>query len=106
VTLSEGQVWLLIGALVLMTAGTKAIGPALVGGRPLPRWFSGVSALLAPALLTALVVTAVFADGRRLAVGADTAAVAVGAVLMVFRVPLVLACVVAVLVAAGLRALG
>ena len=36
VSLSEQEVWLLIGALVLMTAAIKAVGPALVGGRELP----------------------------------------------------------------------
>ena len=102
-TLSEGEVWLLIGALVLMTATMKAIGPALVGGRDLPPWTAGVIALLAPALLTALVATAVFADGPRLAVGADTVGLAVAAVLLVRRAPLVLVCAVAMLVTAGLR---
>ncbi len=102
-SLSEQEVWLLIGALVLMTAAIKAIGPALVGGRDLPAWSAGVIALLAPALLTALVVTAVFADGQRLAVGADTVGVAVAAVLLIRRAPLVLVCAVAVLVTAGLR---
>ena len=101
--LSEQEIWLLIGALVLMTAAMKAVGPALVGGRDLPPWSAGVIALLAPALLTALVVTAVFADGQQLAVGADTAGVAVATVLLIRRVPLVLVCAAAVLVTAGLR---
>jgi len=106
VTLGEGEVWLLIGALVLMTAVTKAIGPALVGGRDLPAWCAGVIALMAPALLTALVVTAVFAEGQRLTVGADTAGVAVATVLLIRRAPLVLVCAVAMLVTVALRALG
>jgi len=101
--LDEGEVWLLIGALVLMTATIKAIGPALVGGRDLPAWTTGVIALLAPALLAALVATAIFAHGQRLAVGADTAGVAVATVLLLRRVPLVVVCVVALLVTAGLR---
>ena len=105
-TLSEGEVWLLIGLLTVMTATVKAIGPALVGGREMPAWSAGVIALMAPALLTALVATAVFADGPRLAVGADTAGAAVAAVLLVRRAPLVLVCVVAMLVTAGLRWLG
>jgi branched-subunit amino acid transport protein len=104
--LGEGDVWLLIGALVLMTAATKAVGPVFVGGRELPAWFSGVIALMAPALLAALVATAVFADGPRLAVGADTVGVAVAAVLLIFRVPLVLVSVIAVLVTVALRSLG
>ncbi|HET9421431.1 MAG TPA: AzlD domain-containing protein [Nocardioides sp.] len=105
-TLSEGEVWMLIGALVVMTAGMKAIGPALVGGRELPAWCAGVIALMAPALLAALVATAVFADGPHLSVGADTAGVAVATVLLVRRAPLVLVCAVAMVVTAALRALG
>ena len=104
-TLSEGEVWLLIGALVLMTAGMKAIGPALIGGRELPPWTAGVIALMAPALLAALVATAVFADGQHLGVGVDTIGVAVATVLLVLRAPLVLVCAVAMVVTAALRAL-
>lgn len=102
--LSETEVWLLIAALVAMTAATKALGPALVGGRDLPVWATGVIATMAPALLAALVATAVLADERRLAVGADTAGVAVGAMLLLCRVPLVIGAAAAVVVTAGLRA--
>lgn len=103
-SLSEGQVWLLIAALVAMTALTKAVGPALVGGRELPRWATGVIAMMAPALLAALVATAVLTDERRLAVGADTVGVAVGALLLALRVPLVVGAAAAVVVTAVLRA--
>ncbi|HZJ04463.1 MAG TPA: AzlD domain-containing protein [Nocardioidaceae bacterium] len=104
-TLSEVQVWLLIAALTVMAATTKALGPAVVGGRALPRWASGVIAVTAPALLSALVVTSVLADGQRWAVGAQTAGVGVAAVLLLCRVPLLLASLAAVVVTAGLRAL-
>lgn len=104
-SLSEGQVWLLIAALVAMTALTKAVGPALVGGRELPRWATGVIAMLAPALLAALVATAVLADERRLALGADTVGVAVGGLLLALRAPLVVGATAAVVVTALLRAL-
>ena len=103
-TLTEGQVWLLIGLLALMSAATKALGPALVGGRELPGWAGRVIAMMAPPLLAALIATAVLADGRRLAVGADTAGVAVAAVLLVCRVPLILSAAAAVVVTAVLRA--
>lgn len=103
--LSEAQVWLLIAALTAMAALTKALGPALVGGRALPRWASGVIAVTAPALLSALVVTSVFADGQRLAVGAHTGGVGVAAVLLLCRVPLLVASLAAVVVTAVLRAL-
>ena len=105
-TLSEGEVWLLIGALVLVTATTKALGPVFVGGRDLPAWSAGVIALLAPALLAALVVTAVFADGQHLTVGAETAGVAAATVLLLRRVPLVLVCGIAMVVTVALRSLG
>lgn len=45
------------------------------------------------------------ADGQRLAVGAQTAGVGVPAVLLLCRVPLLLASIAAVVVTAGLRAL-
>jgi branched-subunit amino acid transport protein len=105
VNLSEGQVWLLIGGLTVMAAAMKAAGPALVGGRELPGWATGVIATLAPALLAALIATAVLAEGRRLTVGADTAGVAVAALLLVCRVPLVVSAAAAVGVTALLRAL-
>jgi uncharacterized membrane protein len=103
--LDEGQVWLLIGLLAVMTAATKAIGPAVFGGRALPRWAAGVIAAMAPALLAGLVATAILSDGDRWAVGAETVGVGVAAVLLVLRVPLVPCVVVAVGLTAGLRAL-
>ena len=104
-TLSEGQVWVMIAALTVMAAMTKAVGPAVIGGRALPRWAGGMIAVTAPALLSALVVTSVLADGQRLAVGAQTAGVGVAALLLLCRVPLLLACLAAVVVTAGLRTL-
>ncbi len=103
-TLSVNEVWLLIGGLILTTALTKAFGPVLVGGRELPASFLRVVAFAAPPLLAALVVTNVLADGRRLAVGADTMGVAVGGLLLVLRVPLVISAGAAVAVTAALRA--
>lgn len=97
--------WLLVALLAVMGVVVKAAGPALVGGRALPRRAGAVIALMAPALLTALVVTSVLSEGRRLTLGADTAGVAVAGVLLVLRAPLLLACLVAVAVTAGLRLL-
>ena len=70
-----------------------------------PRPFLRVVSLAAPPLLAALVVTNVLADGRQLGVGADTVGVAVGGVLLVCRVPLVVAAAAAVVVTAALRAI-
>ena len=58
-----------------------------------------------PALLSALVVTSVLADGQQWAVGAQTVGVGVAAVMLLCRAPLLLASLVAVVVTAVLRAL-
>ncbi len=101
-----GELWLLVGGCALVTFAIKAAGPVAFGGRDLPPWFSAVIALMAPALLAALIVTQALADGERLHAGADTAGVAAAGV-VVWRGGSVLPAVgVAVVVTAGLRALG
>jgi branched-subunit amino acid transport protein len=98
-------VWLVIGLLALTTALIKAAGPVVFGGRePGPRFLS-VVAMMAPALLAALVLTSVFADGRHLGVGAQVVGVAAGTVLLWRGRSVVLAVVVAVAVTALVRAL-
>jgi branched-subunit amino acid transport protein len=96
--------WLILGCVVV-TAVIKAVGPVALGGRRLPAWFSRVVAFMAAALLSALVVTAVLAEGQRWAVGADTVGVAAAGVLLWRGRSLVLAVVVAVALTAVLRAL-
>jgi branched-subunit amino acid transport protein len=96
---------LLIGGCALVTAAIKAVGPIALGGRELPDRFTGVIALMAPALLAALVVTAALADADRLALGPDTAGVAAGG-LVAWRTESVVGCVVAAAaVTAAVRAL-
>jgi len=104
-TLTSTQVWVLILGLAAMTVAIKAVGPVLLGGRALPPWFAGVTMLMAPALLSALVVTSVLASGRSWSVGAHTVGVGVAAVMLWQRCSLVLCVVVAVVVTAGLRAI-
>lgn len=104
-TLTYAQVWWLILGLAALTALVKAAGPVLLGGRALPAWMTGVIVLMAPTLLSALVVTSVLAEGRSWSVGAHTVGVAVAAVMLWRRCSLVLCVVVAVLVTAGLRAI-
>ncbi|MEA2323541.1 MAG: hypothetical protein QOD81_3391 [Solirubrobacteraceae bacterium] len=90
----------IIAGCAAVTAVIKGIGPMALGGRDLPLWFNSIVVLLAPALLTALVVTQALADGRHWAVGADTVGVIAGG-LVAWRVGSVIACVV---VAAGVTA--
>ncbi len=102
----SGELWLVIAGAAAATFLIKAAGPVLVGGRELPKRFEAVIVLTAPALLAALVVTSAFADGDRWHVGADTAGVAAGG-LVIWRGGSVLPAVaLAVVVTAGLRALG
>jgi branched-subunit amino acid transport protein len=97
---------LLIGGCAVVTAVIKAVGPVALGGRELPERFTGVIALMAPALLAALVVTAALANGDRLGVGPDTAGVAAGG-LVAWRTGSIIGCViVAAAVTALLRATG
>ncbi|MAY98114.1 AzlD domain-containing protein [Nocardioides sp. REDSEA-S30_B4] len=104
-TLTYAQVWWLILGLAALTALIKAAGPVLLGGRALPPPVTRVIVLMAPTLLSALVVTSVLAAGRSWSVGAHTVGVAVAALMLWRRCPLVLSVLVAVLVTAGLRAL-
>ena len=80
--MSAGTVWALVALCALVTFATKGIGPAATGDRELPAPIGRIVVLLASALLAALVVTQALADGARLHVGADTAGVAVAAVLL------------------------
>jgi branched-subunit amino acid transport protein len=103
---SAGTTWALIGLCAVVTAAIKAIGPIALGHRDLPGWFTDVIALMAPALLAALVVTAALADGDRLAIGADTAGVAVAGIALWRGVNVVVGVAIAATVTAGLRAVG
>jgi branched-subunit amino acid transport protein len=95
----------LIAGCALVTVAIKAAGPIALGGRELPRRFTSVVILLAPALLAALVTTQALADGQRLAIGTDTAGVVAGG-LVAWRTGSVIGCVlVAAAVTAGLRAI-
>lgn len=96
---------LLIGGCAVVTAIIKAVGPVAFGGRELPGWTTAVIALLAPALLSALVVTQALADGKHLAINEETFGVVAGG-LVAWRFGSMLGCVVtAAVVTAGLRAL-
>lgn len=102
--MSASMGWALIGLCAVVTAAIKGAGPFALGGRDLPGWFSRVITFMAPALLAALVCTATLADGDRLAVGADTAGVAVAGVLLWRGASVIAGVAVAALITAVLRA--
>lgn len=100
------DLWLTIVAVAVASAAIKAIGPVLVGGRPLPPRALAVISLLAPALLAALVVTETFAeDGRLVALDAKVAGVAVTGVALALRAPVLVAIALGPATAALIRAL-
>jgi branched-subunit amino acid transport protein len=98
-------VWVTIAGLVVVTVVIKAAGPVLVGGRELPRGAYAVIGLLAPALLTALILTDTFASGQHLTVDARAAGLGCAGVAVALRAPLVVTVLVAAVGAAGVRAL-
>jgi hypothetical protein len=98
-------VWLAIAVTAVVSAAIKAAGPLAAGGRALPAWAPAVIALLAPALLTSLVLVGVATDGARLVLDERVAGVAAGALALAARAPLVVAFVLAAATTALLRAI-
>ena len=90
------SVWVTIALLAVATAGIRAAGPVLVGGRDLHPRLYGVIALLAPALLAAL--GALEVDERAAGVAAAGAALAL-------RAPILAVIAIAAAVTAGARAI-
>ena len=98
--------WVVIVAVTLASAAIKAAGPILVGGRELPPRVNTVIALLAPALLTALVVTETFGEDGHLVLDERALGVGVAAVALALRAPVLLAVALAALVTALARLFG
>jgi branched-subunit amino acid transport protein len=99
------SVWVTIGGLVATTVTIKAVGPVTLGGRELPAWADRVIPLLAPPLLTALVLTDTFAHGRHLTVDARAAGLACAGAALLLRAPPLVTVLVAALGAAAARAI-
>ncbi len=97
------RTWLLILVLAVGTVLMKTIGPVLAGGRQPPAPLTRVIALVAPALISALIVTGTFTQGQQLVIDARAAGSAVGAVALWFRAPAVVALLLAAIVCAVLR---
>ena len=95
--------WVLVGVLAAGTLALKTFGPLVAGGVQPPPALVRVIDLITPALLTALIVVSTFSDSRSLVLDARAAGVAVGVVLLLVRVPLVVALVAAAVVVAGIR---
>jgi uncharacterized membrane protein len=96
--------WITIVAVALASAVIKAAGPVLVGGRELPPRAAGVIALLAPALLSALVITETFGEDQHLVLDERAIGVAVAAAALALRAPVLLSVVLAAVSTALVRA--
>jgi branched-subunit amino acid transport protein len=98
------EVWVTIAGLAVATVLIKAVGPVTLGGRELPRGALAVIALLAPALLTALVLTDTFTRDQDLTVDARAAGLACAGVAVLVRAPLLVTVLVAAVGTAAVRA--
>jgi uncharacterized membrane protein len=96
--------WVTIVAVALASAAIKAAGPVFVGGRELPPRAISVISLLAPALLSALVITETFAEDQHLVLDERVIGVVVAAVALALRAPVLLAVALAAASTALLRA--
>ncbi len=99
------ETWTMILVIGAVTMGIKAAGPVALGGRELPGRLVGVVAMLAPALLAALVATQTFAAGQRLTIDERAMGLAVAAVAVALRAPVLVVIVLAAAVTALARAI-
>ncbi|NNN32830.1 AzlD domain-containing protein [Streptomyces sp. S3(2020)] len=100
------NVWIAIGVTALGCYVVKLVGLLVPAGaleRPLVR---RLAALLPVALLAALTAQQTFADGHDLVLDARVAGLAAAALALVLRAPFLLVVTAAVVVTAGVRAIG
>jgi branched-subunit amino acid transport protein len=99
------EVWITIAGLTAATVAIKAAGPLIAGGRELPAGAYAVISLLAPALLTALILTDTFAREQDLTVDGRAAGLVCAGVAVALRAPLLVTVLVAAAGAAAVRAI-
>jgi branched-subunit amino acid transport protein len=82
------EAWIAVTVVGAATMAIKATGPVIVGGRELPRRVMGVVELLAPAVLAALVVTAVVGGDREIVLDERLAGLLAAIAALARRAPL------------------
>jgi branched-subunit amino acid transport protein len=97
--------WAMILAVALGTAALRAAGPMLLGDRQLPEGTRRALDRLGPALLAALIVTNIAVTNGRLTLDARLVGLAVAAMALWLRLPLLLVATSAILATAVVRAL-
>jgi branched-subunit amino acid transport protein len=97
------DVWIVVAVVAPVTIALKAVGPVLLGGRPLPEHLTGVVDLLAPAVLAALVVTQVVGGNREIVLDARLVGLGAAVVAILLRAPLLVVVVAAAAATALVR---
>jgi len=97
------DVWIVVVVVGVATVLFKAAGPVFLGRRSLPARVQAVVELLAPVMLTALVVTQTFGSDGSITVDARLPGVAAGALAVWRGLPIVAAMVIAAVVTALVR---
>ena len=93
-------VWIVVAVVGAVTVLLKGAGPVFLGGRQLPARAESVVELLAPVMLTALVVTQTLGGDEELDIDARVPGVAAAAVAIWRGLPMVLAMALAAVVTA------
>ena len=99
------KVWVAVAVVGAGTIALKGVGPALLGRRPLPDRVGALVALLAPTLLSALVVTQAFGGSDGLTLDARLVGLGVACVAIAVRAPLLVVVVAAAAATALVRLL-
>jgi branched-subunit amino acid transport protein len=89
------ETWIVIGVVGVLTIALKAVGPVLLGGKPLPEHLTGIVGLLAPALLAALVVTQVLGGDEEIVLDERLVGLGAAVVALLLRAPLLVVVIVA-----------
>ena len=95
--------WVVVAIVGAATIAFKAAGPVAVGRRALPPRVQACVELLAPVMLTALVVTQTFGGDEKVSVDARVVGVAAAFVALLLRAHIIVAMVVAAAVTALVR---
>jgi branched-subunit amino acid transport protein len=95
--------WIAVAVVGIATIASKAAGPVLVGRRELPPRLQACVELLAPVMLTALVVTQTFAGDEEIEIDARVVGVGAAAIAIALRAHIIVAMAIAALVTALVR---
>ena len=99
------DVWTVVLVVGVVTMALKAVGPVLLGGRPLPGRLGVVVDLLAPAVLAALVVSQIVGGNREIVLDERLAGLGAAVVALRRRAPILGVVVAAAAATALVRAL-